>query len=137
MAKTKGAKFDPDTHAIRYELEERYKKNGAAITRILRSELVIAAGAIVERRTTGYVDVPFWNRIEAIRLLDVILGHKEPKQPYKGEIVRPAEARKFKPLKMSKHPRMADIEAAQPPISLTMGGIGNGQERVHGFSRGA
>ena len=134
--KTKGAKFDPEIHVIRHELEERYGKKGPAITRTLRSEMVVAAGAIVERRTTGYADVPFWKRSEVVPLLDAIFEYSKPKQPYKGEIVKPAEVRKFKPLKLAKHPRMADIEAAQPPISLTMGGIGNGAERTRGFSRG-
>jgi|GEM_PF-6771749 len=57
-------------------------------------------------------------------------------EPNKGQVVQPAKPRKFRPLTYS-HPRLADINAAQPPMGLTMGGIGNGAERQHGFSRGA
>ncbi|ROT45021.1 hypothetical protein [Pusillimonas sp. NJUB218] len=40
-----------------------------------------------------------------------------------------------KELKVKPHPRGQDINQAQPPVK-TMKGIGNGQERKHGFGRG-
>ena len=40
-----------------------------------------------------------------------------------------------KEFKAKPHPREQDINQAQPPVK-TMKGIGNGQERKHGFGRG-
>ena len=52
--------------------------------------------------------------------------------------VNPAYKREFKPMntKALRHPRIADINAAQPPL-ITPDGIGNGAERQHGFGRGS
>lgn len=35
------------------------------------------------------------------------------------------------------HPREEDINRAQPHSIKSMGGVGNGQERKHGFGRGS
>lgn len=135
--KTKGQKFDPEIHVSRPELEQRYGQKGGSITRRLRRHPVLAAGIIVERRgKTGYAHVPFWVRNTVIPLLDFDFGRIKAEPVYKGQIVPARTPGKFKPLTLSHH-RKADIEAAQPAMGITMGGIGNGAERQHGFSRGA
>lgn len=137
VRKTKGALFDPEIHVSRPELEQRYGQKGGSITRRLRKHAVLAAGAIIDRRRSGNIDVPFWERDVVISLLDLDFGLKQAETTYRGQIVPPAEVRKFKPLKTSSHPRMADINSSQPTMGVTMGGVGNGQERTHGFSRGS
>lgn len=47
-----------------------------------------------------------------------------------------AYRKEFKPLTMAKHPRLDDINSAQPPMRITMGGIGNGTEFLHAYGRG-
>lgn len=139
MRKTKGALFNPEIHVSRPDLAARYEKRQGTITRAIRKGAVVASGMIIDRRPGGNVDVPFWESAKVIPLLDRAFGLANAEPAYKGEIVKPAQAPKFKAIDMAKlrHPRLKDINAAQPSISTTMGGIGNGQERKHGFSRGS
>lgn len=44
---------------------------------------------------------------------------------------------KFKPYQPKPHPRQADITKAQPVSVKSMPGVGNGEERQHGYGRGA
>ena len=136
IQKYRGEKFNPEIHISRLELEKHYSKLGQAITRTLRSEGVIASGMIIDRRPKGTVDVPFWEKYVVMPLLDAAFGRIDAPPQYKGQIVPARTPGKFKPLKLSHH-RKADIEAAQPAMGITMGGIGNGAERQHGYSRGA
>lgn len=41
----------------------------------------------------------------------------------------------FRPMRPRAHPRLAEIDAAQPPL-YTPDGVGNGAERQHGYGRG-
>lgn len=132
--------FNSQIHINRHELVEKYASNAWWITRLLRTKGVVEAGCFSERRGKDhYTQIPFWDRASAIKLLDVEFGLADPEveaPKAKGEIVPPRTPSKFKPLRLG-HPRLADINAAQPSMGLTMGGIGNGAERQHGFSRGA
>lgn len=49
--------------------------------------------------------------------------------------VAPPEPRRHSEWKPAPHPRLADIQKAQPKL-WTPGGIGNGMERVNGYGRG-
>lgn len=140
----KRVEFNPEIHINRHEIVKKYASNARWVTRLLRTKGVVEAGYFNERRGKDqYAKIPFWDRPSAIKVLDVELGDEidlaepEAEAPkFKGEIVPPRTPSKFKPLRLG-HPRLADINAAQPSMGLTMGGIGNGAERQHGFSRGA
>lgn len=41
----------------------------------------------------------------------------------------------FRPLRAMAHPRLTEIDRAQPPM-MTPNGVGNGAERQHGYGRG-
>ncbi|NLZ11642.1 MAG: hypothetical protein GX086_09970 [Alcaligenaceae bacterium] len=140
IQKYKRVELNPEIHISRHELVERYASSDRWITRLLRTKGVVQAGYFNERRDKDhYPQVPFWDKGEAISVLDIEFGLAEPEveaPKARGEIVPPRTPSKFKPLRLGHH-RLADINAAQPPMGLTMGGIGNGAERQHGFSRGA
>lgn len=129
--------FNPEIHINRHELAQKYGKHERGIGRTLSIKRVDPTGFIAERRGKDqYAQIPFWDKDTAIEALDIAYGLAAPKMAEMGEIVPPRTPSKFKPLRLGHH-RLADINAAQPPMGLTMGGIGNGAERQHGFSRGA
>lgn len=128
MRKTKGEEFDPEIHVSRFDLAARYEKRQGTITRAIRKGAVVASGMIIDRRPGGNVDVPFWEAKKVIPLLDKAFGLASAEPAYKGEIVKPAEVRKFKPLSTKKHPRREEIDKAQPRLNKGIKGVGVGHE---------
>lgn len=55
---------------------------------------------------------------------------------YVSPVAQVRQMAAFKPLRAVAHPRLSEIDRAQPPM-MTPNGVGNGAERVHGYGRGA
>ena len=55
---------------------------------------------------------------------------------YVSPVVPARQMAAFKPMRATAHPRLSEIDRAQPPM-ITPNGVGNGAERMHGFGRGA
>lgn len=67
-------------------------------------------------------------RIGMTALHDIVRNYVNP-------VAQVRQMAAFKPLRAMAHPRLSEIDRAQPPM-LTPNGVGNGAERVHGYGRG-
>ena len=130
--------FAEGQHITRDELAKRYGKRGGVITNTLRKNALLAVGLIRAGGVGGYKGgVPYYDAAEAVRILDAAFLPVAQEAKAAGEIVPPRSPGAFRPLRTAPHPRQADIDAAQPPVAtVSMGGIGNGAERVFGYGRG-
>lgn len=55
---------------------------------------------------------------------------------YVAPVAQVRQMAAFRPLRATAHPRLSEIDQAQPPM-YTPNGVGNGAERQHGFGRGS
>ena len=124
------SKFDVRIHVTRKALAKMYGTTTRKVSACLEGRGVVPVGVYYE----GKIEFEYYLMDAAIKAME------KASAPVVEEVLQVVPSREpfsFRPLKPSPHPRQADIDAAQPPVAtVSMGGIGNGIERVFGYGRG-